>query len=133
MYFLRFTVPKNTPITGFYQTIIPFAQGYLERFRLVFPTGCADLVGVWVEYRTHKILPVNDDGYFVGNGGVIDFELDYELLKPPFELTVKAYNDDDTFDHSPTIGFKIRFVGSFEDEKDKKTELLKGLAIPGRD
>jgi len=82
----------------------------IDTIRILHPTGCVDLVGVWLEYLAHRLYPVNDDGYFLGNGSPIEFSPNRSLFMPPYKLFFKGYNLDTTFVHKITLMIDVTFV-----------------------
>jgi hypothetical protein len=82
-----------------------------------FPAGCVDLVRAWVEYLSARIFPINQSGYFVGNGQIIEFVTDTVILDEPRVLSFKAANYDDTYSHNIWIKLDIQFL-----QPDKQTE-----------
>jgi hypothetical protein len=112
MYALHPSIPKSTLVTNPHIEEVDIAACILRKLRVVFPEGCVDLVGMWVEYRSAKILPLNDGGYFIGNGSPIEIVPDLLLDQPPFVLSFKFYNDDDTFAHAPYVFAEVEFLNA---------------------
>lgn len=109
-YFSQLIIPNNTAISEPSVNIIPFTPMIIKTIRILHPTGCVDLVGVWLEYSTHRLFPINDDGYFLGNGSPIEFSPNKSLFLPPYKLFFKGYNLDTTFVHKVTLMIDITFV-----------------------
>lgn len=109
-YFSQLIIPPNTPIVEPSVNIIPFTPMIIDKIRILHPTGCVDLVGVWLEYLTHRLYPLNDDGYFLGNGSPIEFNPAKSLFLPPYKLFFKGYNLDTTFIHRITLLIDVTFV-----------------------
>lgn len=109
-YFSQLIIPPNTTIEEPSVNIISFAPMIIDKIRILHPTGCVDLVGVWLEYLSQRLYPINDDGYFLGNGASIEFSPNYPLFLPPYTLFFKGYNLDTTFIHKITLLMDITFV-----------------------
>jgi len=96
---------------------------------ITHPTGCASLVGIWFEYQSNRLWPIETNTYYLGNGSPIVFNPDRELSESPFELTIKGYNSDDTYIHRPLIVIdvdfiKIESVGFTQSELNELRELF---------
>jgi hypothetical protein len=61
-------------------------------------------------YRSAKLYPYNQDGFFLGNGLPIEFFPDTPILEPPFEIAIHHYNDDDTYKHRIGVTIDMDFI-----------------------
>lgn len=77
------------------------ASGTIKQLRLLFPSGCANLVHVRVFYRGRQILPSNTDKEFIGDDVNINIPLHEEIPDEPAQLVISGWNTD-TFDHQIT-------------------------------
>jgi len=75
-------------------------QGVIYRVWLTFPAGCAGLVKVRVLHEGHPFLPVEQDAYIRGDDYVFEYPVFYEITDEPQLITVEAWNEDDTNDHT---------------------------------
>lgn len=129
----RLIVPANTGVDNPASYTFVISPMRINAIEMTFPTGCVGLVECWFEYQTIQIFPYNRDGRFIGNGQTIPIKPIVDLLEPPWELIVKATNEDDTFDHTLYIVVDASFI-------DKKGNvganiidaLAKLFALPGR-
>ena len=107
IYYGDTTIPKNTPISSPYEYVIDISKGTVKRIEIYFPWGCAGLVGVQIHRYTWQIFPNSREKWITGNDKIW-FEEPYEVIDTePYTLTVKTYNLDDTFDHTPLIAIEI--------------------------
>lgn len=104
------TIPKQTTVALPASYIFVVSPLVITRVAIGFPSGCVDLVGVWFEYLSARLYPSNDDGYFVGNGQIIEFATNTQVIDNPLEIVVKGYNDDDSFNHKIWINLDIDYV-----------------------
>ena len=106
-YELRLVVPNSTLKAAPVEGTLKIHPGVVTRVRLLWPTGAAQLGHAQV-FRFSKVLwPPYDDQDFTGNGLPIEWNEEYEIIEPPYELTVRAWNDDDTFPHTLTFGVAV--------------------------
>lgn len=117
MYAVRLSIAPSTTTANPATVNLDISPGIARRVRVVMPSGCADLVGVWITYRSSRVWPINDDGYFLGNGSEVEFFPNLPLLDPPFLLQINGYNSDDTYTHSPAVYIEIEFTGSNRDRE----------------
>lgn len=78
-------------------------MGIIYQISIFIPPGCSGLTGVAVFDGNYQIWPTNPDVYFVGDNLYIDFPDSYYKLQPPYQLIIKTYNTDDTYDHSISL------------------------------
>ncbi len=112
---IRLTIPSNTTKPNAMYKSIALPPCILDEIALVFPSGCAELVGVWFEYQSMKILPVNLDEDYRGNGFVIPIKPHLAVLEEDYTIRLYAYNIDDTYDHtiSAYINITIQVIPTF--------------------
>lgn len=94
-------------------TDIKVASGVIHRVNIVFPSGCAGLVSVSIFDGAHPIAPSTQGQYYRGDDEIVEFNEFIEIKTGPRILTIKGFNEDDTFDHKIQIRLFIlpkRFV-----------------------
>lgn len=111
IYETRCTTPLNTPLEDPLLTVLPVHPGRLQSVSIEFPLGCCGLTGVAIDYWSHQFYPANPDSWFTGDGAVLAFPEDLELVDPPYEFTIRTYNLDDTYPHSPVVRVQIAPFG----------------------
>ena len=82
-------------------------QGVIYRIWITFPPGCAGLVKVRIFHEGHPFLPVELDAYIHGDNYVFEYPVMYEILGPPERITISAWNEDETYDHTIDVQFLI--------------------------
>lgn len=97
------TVPANTTRRDYQETAFKVTKGIITRIAVFFPWGCAGLVYVQIARRTWQVFPLTRDEWISGNDKTIDFKTNIELTSEPYDLMVRMYNLDDTYEHSPII------------------------------
>ena len=129
----RLAIPASTIEASPASVTIPILPLTVKTVELTFPSGCAGLVGVWFEYQDRQIWPDNPGSRFRGNDQAIRFSPAVELQEPPFEIVVRAINEDDTYAHTVYAIIDVEYPGGFF--ANILSRLLPGsgaVALPGR-
>jgi hypothetical protein len=71
------------------------------------------LVGVKIIRRVYQIFPLPEGVWFRSNDLTANFAFTHSLHNEPFEVVLRGYNQDDTYDH--TIWFAFEMTGLTED------------------
>jgi len=82
-------------------------QGVIFRVWITFPAGCAGLVKVRVYHEGHPFIPVDQDAYISGDNYVFEYPVMYEITGAPEVITIEAWNEDDTYDHTIDVQMLI--------------------------
>jgi hypothetical protein len=82
---------------------VPVHLGRVETIVVYFPWGCAGLCFLRVLYDTWPILPLTRDAYLSGNDFSHTYSVQYDIETEPVEIVIEAYNEDDTYAHSPLV------------------------------
>ncbi len=129
----RLAIPASTTEASPASIDIPILPLTVKTVELTFPSGCVGLVGVWLEYQDRQIWPDNPGARFRGNDQAIKFAPSIELEEPPFIITFRGINDDDTFAHTVYAVIDVEYPGGFFE--NILSRLLPGsgaVALPGR-
>jgi hypothetical protein len=101
------TVPKSTTQDDPVETTFELTYGVITRVMFYPRPGHAGLVHVQVDHWEHQIFPLDPEQDLHGDSHPIIWEEWYELFYSPFELKVRAWNDDDTYAHTFDIWFDV--------------------------
>lgn len=82
-------------------------KGVIYRAWLTFPAGCAGLVKVRIFHQGHPFLPVEKDAYIQGDAYTFEYPVFFEILESPELISVEAWNEDATYDHTIDVQFLI--------------------------
>ena len=96
-------VPKNTTSIDPVVQILPIAHGILTWVSVCFPPGCAALARCVILHHEHQIAPSTENMNLAGDTFPIEWAEYYESYQPPYELKIKAWNEDDTYPHTITV------------------------------
>lgn len=101
------TVAANTAKASASETIIKMSQGVITDVSFRPRPGHVGLLHAQVFYQEHMIIPSEDDEDLHGDTFPIEWTDWIELKTKPYELKVKAWNDDDTYAHTFDISFTL--------------------------
>lgn len=96
------TAPKSTPITAPVKATYSIGSKIIQAVRVTIPKGHKYLARLSILSRGRVIVPPPGSGtdYLRGDGNPIELPLMISLEGPPYEITLLAYNDDDTYAHT---------------------------------
>jgi len=107
LYQRSITVPANTPQSSPIVENIELRGEVIKRATVFFPSGCFALVRVAVYQGLKQIAPYEEGRWIVGDDEEIELLTRYVLYEQPTTLTLKLWNEDDTFDHTPIFRFWV--------------------------
>ena len=106
-YEYRLTIPANTPATAPTELEVELEHGRIVGVELQFPRGCVGLVHVQVRREHHQLWPSNPDGDIAGEDARISWQEDHYFTEQPYTLTLRGWNEDDSFAHTVTFRFNL--------------------------
>jgi len=98
--------PETTPATK----LIQLTKGVIAHWWVGFPPGCCDLVHVTVYEFEHQILPRGEDEDIYWNNYVYAIPDSYELVEEPYQIEVRAWNEDDIYPHTIVVGVELEEI-----------------------
>ena len=93
-------VPANTTEAAPITQEMKLTKGVITRIEIQFPTGCAGLAHCRILEGTIQKWPTPPSTSFASDGYTVPIEENYELENLPATLFAKAWNLDDTYDHT---------------------------------
>ena len=100
-------VPASTTQSSPVRERIHLTAGVIHKVEIEFPAGCAGLVGARILHREFQLWPLTPGEFFVTDNFTISFPSQFHLNEEPFVLTVEAYNEDTTYDHTLSFRFAV--------------------------
>jgi hypothetical protein len=118
-------IPANTLASNPVKQVFRLDRGLIYQIDIQFPTGCAGLVNIWLQWGGMQIYPSLSGNYFRGDGEVISFQDTRWLLSEPYEFLICGYSAGTTYDHRIQVRIGIadkdeyisRFIPSISFEK----------------
>lgn len=97
------TVPINTTKLDPYEEKLSITRGTITSLSVYFPWGCAGLVGCQMLRLRSQLLPLSPNVWLTGNDFLHSYDYFYEITTEPYDITLRFYNEDDTYTHSPFV------------------------------
>lgn len=70
------------------------------------------MAGVQIWRGANQIFPLPAGVWLRSDNAVLNFAFTHEVITNPFEVTLKGYNTDDTYQHTVWVGFEMRGVNT---------------------
>lgn len=102
------TVPAQTLATAPYTVDLDLAPGNIQKFRVEFPFGCAELVGIQLYRSNHQIWPITPGEFVSWEAGGVETEENLELSDLPFGVQARCVNYDILYDHTISLYVVVR-------------------------
>jgi len=106
-FFHYMTIPKNTAATSYTSFTMPLPVSQTERLWVEFPAGCKGLVGLQLWRGVEQIFPLPAGVWLVSDNAVMNFRFSHLIDTEPYEVTIRGYNTDDTYPHTPWMGLEL--------------------------
>jgi hypothetical protein len=94
------TIPKSTLSTAPTTEMLGIAHGIITKIMVRPRPGHAGLAHCVILHHEHQIAPSTESMDLHGDTFPIDWEEYYECYQPPYELKIKGWNEDDTYEHT---------------------------------
>lgn len=83
------------------------SAGVVKKVMVGFPPGPRGLAHIRILYQNHQVWPTNQDGDFAWDNFVYEFDAEFRVEGVPYAFKVIAWNEDDTYSHTPIVGFNV--------------------------
>ena len=80
--------------------MLKIAHGIITKIMVRPRPGHHALAHCVILHHEHQIAPSTESMDFAGDTFPIDWEEYYECYQPPYELKIRGWNDDDTYEHT---------------------------------
>jgi len=94
------TIPKDMAETDPVVETLKIAHGIVTKIMVRPRAGHHALAHLVILHHEHQIAPSTEKMDIHGDKFPIDWEEYYESYQPPYELKIKGWNEDDTYQHS---------------------------------
>lgn len=94
------TIPANTDSSVPITETLTIAHGIISKIMVRPRPGHAGLAHLVLLHHEHQIAPSSPDMDLYGDSSPIDWEEYYECYQPPYELKLRGWNDDDSYQHT---------------------------------
>jgi len=94
------TIPITATQANPTTEVMGIAHGVITKIMVRPRPGHAALAHCVILYHEHQIAPSTEGMDLAGDTFPIDWEEYYQCFQPPYELKIKGWNDDDTYEHT---------------------------------
>ena len=101
------STPANTSRLSPVVSDIKVWSGVIHRVEVVFPPGPSGLLHVTIWHGGHQVYPSTEGMNFAGDNESSEFNDFYPLPLGFNTITVKTYNEDDTYAHTCRVRFGV--------------------------
>jgi len=106
-YNFTITVPANTSKDNPVKVEATLTKGVLAGGQIFFPPGCHGLCHVTINDVNGQLYPANAEDNFHGDTFPVELLGRYKLDTAPFKLYIHAWNEDDTYQHTPQVALHV--------------------------
>jgi len=99
-YFVSLIIPANTPEPSPATKDIEIEGEVLSEIAYLIPPGWCALAHFALFYGIHQIYPEQLGTWVTGDDLYRSVPLKWPLPESPVKITIKAWNEDDTYEHS---------------------------------
>jgi|GEM_PF-5585716 len=107
LYEQTITSPRSTAAGTPTTQDMTLEKGEVSWVQIRFPKGPSGLlhVAIFAGDGTTQLWPGGDATWFIGDDETIEFDTEYKIVieVAAYKLVLKAYNDDDTYEHSALV------------------------------
>jgi hypothetical protein len=106
---VKHTIPPNTLRSMPVVVTIDVENRILKHREIQFPMNAAMLVGFQLCDHSGRIWPSqgSPSEWITGDNNTVSSSEQISLSGPPFELVVRLYNEDNTFERTPEARFEV--------------------------
>jgi hypothetical protein len=101
----KIDVPANTPQTAPVSQDIVLCKGFVSRVWVRFPQGPVGLLHVALYDGSTQLWPGAAGQWFTGDNEIVEFDTEYDVPQSggSYKLTIRGWNEDDTYAHSALV------------------------------
>lgn len=102
------TIPSETSEDSPIRTTLVLTEGVIRKLWVRWRWGSANLCGVRILYHEFQYWPLTLLEWYPSSVHPLEFTEEFPIGSEPYELTIEAYNDDDTFPHNVWVAVELR-------------------------
>lgn len=107
------SIPANTLEADAIEERLQLTWGIIREVHVGFPPGPAGLVHLQIRDKGWQILPWTPLQSLAWDNHVFVLPCNYELDVEPYDLTIRAWNEDDSYAHTVFIGVVLQERAQF--------------------
>jgi len=131
LYHADVTVPANTPQSSPVTQDLEIDDEVITKIEVLFPLGCNGLVYVAIFYGPYQLWPRPDGAWEHSGGETVSSRMYWEVPERPCKLTIKAWSQDDTYDHTIQVRIEAlpKKIAAPHTIFDKLVSLLRRILV----
>lgn len=106
-FFHYLSIPENTSQFEYVSYTLLLPIGRINKIWVEFPLGCAGLAAVQLWRGVQQIFPLPSGNWLRSHNSVLNFAFTHEINTEPYEVEIRGYNLDDTYNHTIWIGLEM--------------------------
>lgn len=106
-YEFTLTVPADTKANDPQELDVHLTHGVITYIEIEFAPGCHRMVEAYIRDGLHQLVPTNPDERIKSSGRAVAFDEYYELLTPPYLLTIGGFSPGSAYDHEIIFRFEV--------------------------
>lgn len=118
------TVPVLTSELAPVSARMAVSPGIVEEVLIGFPPGCKGLVHLSLWDKNWQVWPWTPRTSFAWDGYIFTIRDRYVLSHSPYELVLKAWSEDDTYEH--TVFAAVRILEGIQHEPAMDLQIMLG-------
>lgn len=103
------SIPASTTQADPLATVVSLGPGVLRRVWVRWRWGIGNLGGCRISYAEFQYWPLTRGQWYPSTTDPLEFEDSFQLDDALLEVTVEAYNDDDSNAHTLWVGFEVGY------------------------
>lgn len=107
LYIYRLDIPASTTKANMERVDFRLPMGTLTKVEVAFPPGPHGLAHALIFHDEHQLFPANLEEEYRWNNVTITWEGEYSLPEPWNGLSLRGWNEDDTYQHEITARFQV--------------------------
>lgn len=111
-FFYYLAIPRSTTIQSYVSVTLPLPISQSERIWIEFPEGCKGLAGIQLYHGVKQIFPLPEGNWFRSDGYTFSFRFSNLFSIEPYEVEIRGYNLDDTFQHTIWVALELHGLPS---------------------
>lgn len=107
VHLLSLTVPANTAESALSESARFITRGEVLTMAMHFPPGSKGLLYAKVLLDRSQLWPIDLNEYWHGDNITFEYAESFKIAKAQSEITLQAYNLDDTYQHEVSLSFSL--------------------------
>lgn len=113
IYSATITLQPGTTAENAVKTLLEINKGLIWRIEVEFPAGCCGLVHLQIFDSSYQVFPATPGESLRGENVIVGYDDLYLKNAAPYELTLRAWNDDEVYEHTIQVRIGMATTEAF--------------------